>query len=77
MRTVHPDAMRNVLEIMPDGAKHVIDLISILSLLGALVSILPKIATVLTIIWTLLRIWQEPIIQRVITRFGNRREPDA
>lgn len=69
--------MRNMFEIMPDGAKHAIDLISIISLLGALVSILPKIATVLTIIWTLLRIWQEPIVQRIVTRFGKRREPEA
>ncbi|WP_337846865.1 hypothetical protein [Sphingomonas sp.] len=65
--------MRNVIDLMPDGAKHAIDLISIVSLLGALVSILPKIATILTIIWTLLRIWQEPIVQRLFTR----RKPDA
>ena len=45
-----------------DGLKHGLDLLSIATLLGTLVSVLPSIAAGLTIVWTLLRIYESPTV---------------
>ena len=60
--------MKNVFQILPDGIKHALDFASIVALLGTLVKVLPAIATMLTIVWTLIRIWQEPWVQRLVSR---------
>lgn len=46
-----------------DGIKHGIDALSIVTLLGTLTSMLPSIAASLTIVWTLLRIYEMPTVQ--------------
>lgn len=38
--------------------KHVVDALSILTVLGALTDMLPSVAAVFTIVWTALRIWE-------------------
>jgi hypothetical protein len=48
--------------------KYIGDVISVSVLIGYFVSALPVVATLLTVVWTALRIYQEPIIQRWITR---------
>lgn len=48
---------------VPDGLKHVIDLISITTLLGSLISVLPAVASGLTIIWTVIRIYETKTVQ--------------
>lgn len=47
-----------------DGLKHGLDLLSIATLLGTLVSVLPSIAAGLTIVWTLLRIYETETVKR-------------
>lgn len=63
--------MKNVFQILPDGMKHALDLASFVALLGWFVKVLPAVATILTIVWTLIRIWQEPVVQRLVSRRGR------
>ena len=38
--------------------KHVVDALSIITVLGTLADMLPSVAAVFTIVWTALRIWE-------------------
>lgn len=58
------DPMRH----LPDGAKYAIDGLSLAATLGALVDWLPAIASLLTIIWTLIRIYETRSIQSLLGR---------
>ena len=60
--------MRDVWEHLPDGLKHAVDALSIFTLLGSLVSMLPAVASVLTIIWTGIRIFETDSVQRLLGR---------
>ena len=53
---------------MSESAKHVVDGLSFMTLLGALVNLLPSIAAVLTIIWTAIRIYETDTIRRLTGR---------
>lgn len=48
--------MSNPLQHLSDGDKAMIDVLSVATMLGALVQSLPHIAATLTIIWTAMRI---------------------
>lgn len=60
--------MTSPLENLSDGTKHVIDALSIITVLGALVQLLPSIAAILTIIWTAIRIYETQTVQGLIGR---------
>jgi len=47
----------HLLDHLGDGAKHLLDFLSISVAVGTLVSLLPSIAALLTIVWTGLRIY--------------------
>lgn len=66
--------MNNPISHMSDGAKHVIDALSIVTVLGALVQLLPSIAALLTIVWTAIRILETDTVQGLIKR---RRDDDG
>ena len=51
-----------------EHAKHILDAVSILTVVGALVDILPSIAALITIIWTGIRIWETKTVQSWIKR---------
>lgn len=53
---------------LPDGLKHVLDATSIVALLGSLISVLPAVASVLTIVWTCIRIWETATVQALVGR---------
>lgn len=53
---------------VPDTAKALGDLVSFAALLGSLVSMLPAVASVLTIVWTLIRIFETATVQAVVKR---------
>ncbi|KPH59195.1 hypothetical protein [Novosphingobium sp. ST904] len=57
---------------VPEGVKQLLDALSITALLGSLMSLLPAIASILTILWTAIRIYETPTIQRLV----NRREEE-
>jgi uncharacterized paraquat-inducible protein A len=45
------------LDAIPDGAKHTLDALAALAAVGAVASILPPIAALLSIIWLTLQIY--------------------
>ena len=60
--------MRDHFDRLTDNAKHLIDAASIATLLGSLVQLLPAVASVLTIIWTAIRIYETATVQRLLGR---------
>lgn len=61
----------DIFDTLPEGLKHAIDAISITALLGTLVSLLPAVASLLTIVWTVIRIYETPTVQRILRRRGG------
>jgi hypothetical protein len=55
--------MKDIIEHVSEPAKHVVDAISILTVLGTLVDILPAIAALLSIVWSVLRIYESKTVQ--------------
>lgn len=53
---------------LPDGLKHMLDGASLITLLGSLASVLPSIATLLTILWSAIRIYETETVQRLVKR---------
>ena len=51
-----------------EGTKHVIDSISVLTVVGTLADVLPPIAALITIVWTSIRIWETDTVQALIKR---------
>lgn len=49
---------------IPEGIKHLIDALSIGTMLGTLFQMLPNVAALLTVIWTLIRILESNTVQR-------------
>lgn len=47
-----------------ESAKHVVDALSIVTVLGTLVDFLPSVAALFTIIWTAIRIWETDTVKR-------------
>jgi len=46
-----------------EGVKHVVDGLSIVTVLGTLADILPAVAALFTIIWTGFRIWETETVK--------------
>ena len=46
-----------------EGTKHILDGLSLITVLGALVDILPAIAALFTIVWTVIRIYETKTVQ--------------
>jgi hypothetical protein len=53
---------------LSDGMKHLGDAISLGAFIGWLVSALPSIATLLTVVWMLIRIFETRTVQRLLGR---------
>jgi hypothetical protein len=51
-----------------EGTKHVLDGVSLLTVLGTLVNWLPAVAALLSIIWTLLRIYESKTVQKLFKK---------
>jgi FtsH-binding integral membrane protein len=49
-----------------ESAKHVLDGLSLVTVLGALVELLPAVAALFTIIWTGIRIYETDTIQQLL-----------
>jgi hypothetical protein len=49
-----------------DTAKHTVDALSVLTVAGTLMEMLPAVAAVFTIIWTGIRIYETETMQRLI-----------
>jgi hypothetical protein len=55
-------------EMTTEGTKHVIDSISVLTVVGTLADILPPIAALVTIVWTGIRIFETETVQAMLKR---------
>lgn len=53
---------------VPEGIKHLLDALSIGTMLGTLFQMLPNIAALLTIVWTGLRIYESDTVQGWLKR---------
>ena len=53
---------------LDEGTKHVLDGLSLVTVLGTLMDWLPAVAALLSIIWTLLRIYESQTVQDWIKR---------
>jgi hypothetical protein len=51
-----------------ETAKYAIDALSVLTVLGTIVDMLPAVAAVFTIIWTAIRIYETETVQRLFGR---------
>lgn len=51
-----------------EDAKHLIDVLSIATVVGTLVDMLPSVAAVFTIVWTVIRIWETDTVQRWVKK---------
>ncbi len=48
---------------IPEGLKHLLDALSVGTMLGTLFQMLPNIAALITIVWTLIRIFETKTVQ--------------
>ena len=53
---------------LPEGIKHLLDALSIGTMLGTLFQMLPNIAALLTIVWTVIRIYETETFRRLLKR---------
>ena len=51
-----------------EGTKHVLDGLSLVTVLGTLIDWLPAVAALLSIVWTSLRIYETKTVQEWIAR---------
>jgi hypothetical protein len=49
---------------LTESTKHIIDALSIVTVIGTLADMLPSIAALFTIIWTGIRIWETDTVKR-------------
>lgn len=54
-----------------ETTKHVVDVLSVATVLGTLVEMLPSIAAVFTIVWTGIRIWETDTVRGWTGRGSN------
>ena len=55
-----------------ETTKHVVDALSIMTVVGTLVEMLPSIAAIFTIVWTVIRIWETTTVQTLLGRTGTK-----
>ena len=54
-----------------ETAKHIVDALSIMTVVGTLVEMLPSVAAIFTIVWTGIRIWETDTVQSLLGRKGK------
>ena len=51
------------MEHVSEGTKHVLDGVSVITVVGTLANVLPAVAALFTIVWTAIRIWETETVQ--------------
>lgn len=65
-------------ETTHETGKMILDALSVVTVIGTLIDMLPSIAAVFTIIWTGIRIWETETVQRMIGRKKDAKpQPEA
>ena len=52
----------------PETIKHAVDGLSIITVLGTLAEILPALAALFSLVWSLIRIWETETVQSWLKR---------
>ena len=60
--------MKDPLAHLDETFKHIIDALSIVTVVGTLAEMLPSIAAAFTIVWTGIRIWETDTVKRITGR---------
>ena len=60
-----------------ETGKMVLDGLSIVTVVGTLVDMLPSIAALFTILWTGIRIWETDTVQRILGRGENAQQDES
>ena len=60
------------IEDISEHTKNILDLSSVITVLGTLAQILPGIAALWTIIWTSIRIYETKTVQELIKKWNNK-----
>jgi hypothetical protein len=55
-----------------ETAKNIVDALSIMTVVGTLVEMLPSVAAIFTIVWTGIRIWETETVQNLFGRKGTK-----
>lgn len=53
-------------EHVSEGTKHVLDGVSVITVIGTLADVLPAVAALFTIIWTSVRIYETDTVQKLL-----------
>lgn len=64
--------MKDPFDNLDEPIKHVIDALSVATVLGTLVDMLPSIAALFTIVWTGIRIWETDTVKSLTGRSGDK-----
>jgi len=68
--------MKDPFANLDETLKHVVDGLSVITVLGTLVEMLPSIAAIFTIVWTGIRIYETDTVQRLFGRKGKQPSAD-
>jgi hypothetical protein len=52
-----------------ETTKHAVDLLSVVTVLGTLVDFLPAVAAGLSIVWSIIRIWETDTVQNFLNKW--------
>jgi hypothetical protein len=66
--------MRDPFAHMDEASKHIIDAISVATVLGTLIEMLPSIAAGLSIIWSVIRIYETKTVQSWLGRNNDAKQ---
>ena len=64
--------MKDPLVYLDDTFKHILDVLSVVTVLGTLANMLPSIAAIFTIIWTGIRIIETDTVRSLIKRIRGK-----
>jgi len=60
--------MKDFFHELSEGVKHTMDALSVVTVVGTLMNLLPSVAAILTIVWTGIRIYETETIQGLFNR---------
>jgi hypothetical protein len=61
---------------LDEATKHIVDIVSVATVLGTLTDMLPSISALFTIVWVGIRIYETDTVQRILGITGGRRQGD-
>jgi hypothetical protein len=60
-----------------ETAKHVVDALSLVTVVGTLVQLLPAVAALFTIVWTAIRIYETATVQKLLGKEKPNEEDES